>query len=101
MCDPKTWEMIKAEYIAGGMSYAALAKKYGTSKAAICRRATAEGWKQLMERVRNETETRVQEDIVPAIVEQRVDRFRTMYALADTFQNRLVELLDLPMKNGR
>ena len=41
MCDSKTWELIKAEYITGGVSYAQLARKYGVSKAAIQRRGAA------------------------------------------------------------
>ena len=63
MCDDKTWELIKAEYIAGGMSYASLAKKYGTSKTAVCRRATAEGWQQLVDRVRTDTGTMVADQV--------------------------------------
>ena len=39
MCDNKTWELIRAEYIAGGTSYAQLAKKYGVSKSLIGKRA--------------------------------------------------------------
>lgn len=47
MCDDKTWALIKAEYIAGGTSYAALAEKYGISKASIQRRGMSDGWQNL------------------------------------------------------
>ena len=97
MCDQKTWELIKAEYIAGGTSYAALAKKYGVSKASIQRKGVADGWQQLRETIRTETESAVQAHVVEA----KVDRFMQLYEMADTFQARLRELMDLPIKNGR
>jgi len=38
------WEAVRAEYMAGGVSQAALAKKYGVSEYALKKRASAEGW---------------------------------------------------------
>lgn len=38
------WEAVRAEYMAGGLSQEALAKKHGVSAYALRKRARAEGW---------------------------------------------------------
>lgn len=38
------WEAVRAEYMAGGVSQAALAKRHGVSAYALRKRAGAEGW---------------------------------------------------------
>jgi len=38
------WEAVRAEYVAGDLSQAALVKKYGVSAYALRKRAGAEGW---------------------------------------------------------
>ena len=97
MCDDKTWELIKAEYIAGGMSYADLAQKYGVPKGTIGKKAAAQGWTALQKRVRNETETKV----ASSIADNQADHFVKLYGMADRFQERMQELLDMPVRNGR
>ena len=41
------WEKIKAEYVAGGVSYKKLAERYGISRSVIERKGKAQGWARL------------------------------------------------------
>lgn len=49
------WLSIKAEYIAGNGSYAALAEKYGVHKSTIANKASKERWVEQRERQMQET----------------------------------------------
>ena len=44
VCERADWVTIRADYIAGGLSYRKLAKKYGVSETSIGVRARAENW---------------------------------------------------------
>lgn len=50
------WQQIKAEYIKGEMSVKELAEKYGVSANQIYKRASSDGWKKTMEKIRQKTE---------------------------------------------
>lgn len=64
------WEAIRADYVANGLSYRELGKKYGVSHATVARRAGREGWvKQsatICDTVRDTVDT--------AIVEKKTDQ---------------------------
>lgn len=47
------WEAIRADYVANGLSYRELGKKYGISHASVGRRAKAEGWIRQCETIRD------------------------------------------------
>jgi len=74
------WEAIRADYVANGLSYRELGKKYGVSHATVARRAGREGWVRqsatICDTVRDTVDT--------AIVEQKTDAMLTMIRAADT-----------------
>lgn len=50
------WDEIKAEYLKGEMPVKELAAKYGVSANQIYKRASSDGWKKTMEKIRQKTE---------------------------------------------
>lgn len=57
------WNIIKAEYIAGGTSYRTLAKKYNVSLTTLQRVAKRENWIGLREQAERKTETKLVESV--------------------------------------
>ena len=57
------WNIIKAEYIAGGTSYRTLAKKYNVSLTTLQRVAKRENWIGLREQAERKTETKMVESV--------------------------------------
>ena len=57
------WNKIKAEYIAGGMSYRKLAAKYGVPFSNLKNIAIKEQWTQLREQAKNRTDTKLVDNI--------------------------------------
>lgn len=55
------WNVIKAEYIAGGTSYRKLAAKYGVSKTTLEQRAKKEDWIGLRRQTQDKTATKMTE----------------------------------------
>lgn len=74
------WEAIRADYVANGLSYRELGKKYGISHASVGRRAKAEGWMRQWETIRGT----VRDTVDTAIAEQKTDAMLTMIRAADT-----------------
>lgn len=59
-CEAKTdWNLIKAEYIAGGTSYRKLAEKYEISKTVLERKAKAEKWPELRRQAEDKATTKI------------------------------------------
>lgn len=50
------WDEIKADYISGEISVKELAQKYGVSANQIYKRASSDGWKKTLEKIRQKTE---------------------------------------------
>lgn len=50
------WDEIKAEYLAGEISVKELAAKYNVSPNMIYKKASSEGWKKTLEKIRQKTE---------------------------------------------
>ena len=65
MAGKPNWDAIKAEYIAGGISYRDLAKKYGVSYSQINARSKREGWIKSRDRCQAKATTKAI-DIVAA-----------------------------------
>ena len=61
------WTKIRNEYINGGISYSALAKKHGVSMSTLSKRAAAEKWAETKEQqtqtIRKKLETKTAEKI--------------------------------------
>ena len=57
------WNIIKAEYIAGGTSYRTLAKKYNVSLTTLQRTAKRENWIGLRQQAEAKTETKMVESV--------------------------------------
>lgn len=75
------WTKIKAEYIAGGISYRSLAQKHGVSFNTLKRIAIKEGWTQLRDKAYNKATTKM------------VDVVSTNNAKIDDKYYRLVDML--------
>jgi Mor family transcriptional regulator len=60
------WNVIKAEYIAGGTSYRKLAKKYDVSLTTLQRIASKENWIGLRQQAEIKTETKIVEKVSSA-----------------------------------
>jgi transposase-like protein len=73
------WNLIKAEYIAGGISYRDLAKKYGVPFSTLSRTAIKENWVALKEQVENKVET----DLVKSTAESESNRLIRIDSIAD------------------
>ena len=52
------WNVIRAEYIGGGMSFRKLAEKYDISKDTVARKAKAEKWDVLRKKARDKAATK-------------------------------------------
>lgn len=57
------WNVIKAEYIAGGTTYEELAEKYGASLSTLKKKAAREHWAELRNQTGTETELKMSEAI--------------------------------------
>ena len=50
------WEAIKADYLKGELTVKELAEKYGVSPNQIYKKASSDGWKKTLEKIRQKTE---------------------------------------------
>lgn len=50
------WDEIKADYLSGELTVKELAEKYGVSTNQIYKKASSEGWKKTLEKIRQKTE---------------------------------------------
>lgn len=50
------WEAIKADYLTGELSVRELAEKHGVSANQIYKKASSDGWKKTLEKIRQKTE---------------------------------------------
>lgn len=73
------WNVIKAEYIAGGTTYEELAEKYGVSISTLKKKATREHWVEL----RNQTGTEMEQKMSDAISDQQSEAVVSAVQLID------------------
>ena len=89
-CVDVDWKKIKAEYIAGGISYRKLAEKYGVSRSKLQARATREKWVDLLSQAQAKTESK----IVEAISTNDANKAVNINDVADKLLYKLSELMD-------
>ena len=84
------WKKIKAEYIAGGISYRKLAQKYGVSFNTLKTRAKEEQWYKLRQQKDHRTTTKIVESLSDKDAEKAVD----IIDVADKLLGKISELMD-------
>lgn len=83
------WNIIKAEYIAGGTSYRGLAKKYNVSFTTLTRTAQRENWVGLRKQAEDKAETK----IVNVVSEKKVKIDDRFYRLVDSLMQKAEETI--------
>lgn len=87
---PKKWAEMKAEYMAGGVSYRRLAEKHGVSENKIEKRALKEGWVEL----RRKTERKTAEEIMQTISVTTAKKRKLISGAVDRLIDKLVIAID-------
>lgn len=85
------WKEIKAEYIAGGISYRGLADKYDIPRSNIERRAKAERWTEL----RRQAEDKATAKMVDAISKHGAKKADKIIDAADKLLKKIAELAEI------
>lgn len=83
------WEKIKAEYIAGGISYRKLATKHGVSFNTLKDIAIRENWTDLRQKAHNTNTTK----IVEKVFEENTKHVVGIYEVADELLKKIIEML--------
>lgn len=86
------WNKLKAEYIAGGISYRKLAQKHGVSFNTLKTIAIRENWTDLRQQANNNTTT----SIVEKVVEENTKYVASVYDVADKLLEKIEDMLDRP-----
>ena len=84
------WNVLKAEYIAGGTSYRKLAKKYNVSFNNLKNVAVKEGWTKLKEQAENKATTKM----VNAIANDAAKNAVKINDVADKLLEKISNMLD-------
>ncbi len=84
------WKKIKAEYIAGGTTYRALAKKHGVSFTTLQRTAKKEGWITL----RRQADDKTTAIMVDKVSSKNANTGLKINAVADKLLLKLSETID-------
>lgn len=84
------WNKLKAEYIAGGISYRKLAEKHGVSFNTLKTIAIRENWTDLRQQADNNTTTR----IVESVIEENTKHTEGIYEVADKLLDKISEMME-------
>ena len=84
------WNIIKAEYIAGGTSYRKLAKKYEVSENTLTGIAIREGWYELKKQAQSKSTTKM----VNSVASDIAKKSRKINDVADKLLDKISLLLD-------
>ena len=84
------WKRIKAEYIAGGISYRKLAEKYGVSFNTLKTHAVEEQWHKLRQQKDKKATTKIVESLSDKDAEKAVD----IIDVANKLLGKISELMD-------
>ena len=84
------WKKIKAEYIAGGISYRKLAVKYGVSFSTLRNIAIREKWTDLREQASNKAVTK----LVESIGERNGTYTVSVNDVADRLLDKITEMIE-------
>lgn len=83
------WNKLKAEYIAGGISYRKLAEKHGVSFNTLKDIAVGEKWTELRQQAHNGATTR----IVESVIEENTKHTVGIYEVADKLLEKIKDML--------
>ena len=84
------WNIIKAEYIAGGTSYRKLCEKYGVSRTTLQRKAKDEKWCEL----RSQAEANTESKIVESVIAKKVKTADRIVSVTDKVLAKIEDVLD-------
>lgn len=84
------WKRIKADYVAGGISYRKLAEKYGVSFNTLKTRAKEEQWYKLRQQKDHRTTTKIVESLSDKDAEKAVN----IIDVADKLLGKISDLMD-------
>lgn len=84
------WKAIKAEYIAGGVSYRELAEKHGVSQSNLRKVAAKEHWTEL----RNSVDTKKEQLLVDKLGNKSAKIDEKYFNLVDKLLNKAEEVID-------
>jgi hypothetical protein len=84
-----SWQKIKAEYAAGGISLRKLSEKYGVSFSTIQKKSMEEKWGELRKKSRRKTE----EKIIETVSSMEADKATDIIDVADKILGKIYEML--------
>ena len=84
------WNILKAEYIAGGTSYRKLADKYGIPFSNLKNTAVKEGWVKLREQAKNKADSKMVNSVAKDISKNAVK----INDVADKLLDKICKLLE-------
>lgn len=84
------WKALKAEYIAGGVSYRELAEKHGVSQSTLRKVAAKEHWTEL----RNSVDTKKEQVLVDKLGNKSAKIDEKFFNLVDKLLNKAEEVID-------
>lgn len=84
------WNTLKAEYIAGGVSYRELAEKHGVSESTLRKRAAKEHWSEL----RNKAGTATEQKIVDKTAEDSANKAVELSTRIDDIADKLLDKIE-------
>ena len=84
------WNKLKAEYIAGGISYRKLAEKHGVSFNTLKTIAIRENWTDLRQQANNNTTT----SIIETVVEENTNYTASIYDVTDKLLEKIYGMLN-------
>ena len=85
-----SWQKIKAEYAAGGVSLRKLSEKYGVSFSTIQKKSMEEKWGDLRKKSRRKTE----EKIIDSVSSMEAEKAINIIDVADKLVGKIYEMLD-------
>lgn len=85
-----SWQKIKAEYAAGGISLRKLSEKYGVSFSTIQKKSMEEKWGDLRKKSRRKTE----EKIIDTVSSMEADKATNIIDVADKLLGKIYDMLD-------
>lgn len=94
------WNTLKAEYIAGGVSYRELAEKHGVSESTLKKKAAKERWAELRNQAGTETELKIVDSISDINAEKAVSAASLISKAAMNFLMKIAEE-SLKIKEGK
>ena len=90
------WDVIKAEYIAGGISYRELADKYGVPFSTLSQRAMREKWTDLLKKAQDKADINLAE----SIGKRNAKKSAKIEDLADRLLDKIGKLIEL-LESGK